>query len=619
MSNDVDDLNISRSTLYYVDHDNQITFQEILSGRYNEEFQWNEKESVSLGNMQATAWNKFVVELDSLSENEWILILDSHHLDSIVLFTPDQNGNFSTQKSGRIIAYDDRETKFNTYAFQLNIDQGESKEFYLKASSDLLRYPLRIVSYKLFSDLQLRRSITMGILVGFFMMILLYNLVIYRIEWDKNYLFYIIYAFITLVKILGIKGYMDFFWQGPLAYMRSQDTGVTVVLGFSMLLFSVNMLDFKRTFPLANKLVLLICVPPLLLSLVYNIMGNKLYASLTNQVNSIAILLILYILAIIVYIRGYRPARFYIIAVTSMFIAWFIYVFSLLGIFPVNGFTENVIQFGSGLEMLLFSVALGDKLRDYKKAKYQAEKDLLKSLQENERLILDQNRVLEKKVKERTRQLEDEKKKSDELLLNILPSKVAQELKEKGETEAKLHQDVTILFTDFVNFTKTSEEFGPQELVKEVHYCFTAFDEIISRNGLEKIKTIGDAYLAVCGLPLADKEHAIKIIKGALEIQDFVRDYRSSGGPFDIRIGIHSGPIVAGIVGTKKFAYDIWGDTVNMAARMEETSEIGQINISDLTYRLVENHVDCEHRGKIMAKNKGEVDMYFVQGLKTSY
>jgi class 3 adenylate cyclase len=206
-----------------------------------------------------------------------------------------------------------------------------------------------------------------------------------------------------------------------------------------------------------------------------------------------------------------------------------------------------------------------------------------------------------------------EKERSESLLLNMLPSEVAEELKRTGHTEAKQYENVSVLFTDFVGFTLISEKLSPTELVAEIHYCFTAFDNIIAKNGLEKIKTIGDAYLAVCGLPVEDPLHAKKTVQAALEIMDFINKREVEGGKFKVRIGINSGPVVAGIVGVKKFAYDIWGDTVNTAARMEQHSVNGKINISGTTYELVKNDFICTPRGKVEAKHKGEVEMYFVE------
>lgn len=236
----------------------------------------------------------------------------------------------------------------------------------------------------------------------------------------------------------------------------------------------------------------------------------------------------------------------------------------------------------------------------------------LQQEQEKQLLILNQNKILEEKVLERTEQLQSEKKKSDDLLLNILPGEIAEELKAYGKSEARLYNNVSVLFTDFVNFTGISEKLSPTVLVEEIDFYFKAFDDIIGKYGLEKIKTIGDAYLAVCGMPNEVGQHAILTVRAAKEMNEFVRNKKAEGGLFDVRIGIHSGPVVAGIVGVKKFAYDIWGDTVNMANRMESSGESGRINISGTTYELVKNDFTCEYRGKIEVKSKGTTDMYFV-------
>lgn len=206
-----------------------------------------------------------------------------------------------------------------------------------------------------------------------------------------------------------------------------------------------------------------------------------------------------------------------------------------------------------------------------------------------------------------------EKEKSDNLLLNILPDQVAEELKEKGSAEAKYYDNVSVIFTDFVGFTKVAETLSPQELVNELHTCFSAFDAIVLKYGIEKIKTIGDAYMAVSGLPVPNIDHANNAILAAKEFLAFIEHRRHTETiGFKIRIGIHSGPVIAGIVGTKKFAFDIWGDTVNVAARMESSGMPGEINISEDTYLFVKNQNKCHPRGKILAKNKGEMEMYFV-------
>ena len=247
-----------------------------------------------------------------------------------------------------------------------------------------------------------------------------------------------------------------------------------------------------------------------------------------------------------------------------------------------------------------------------------AQQHAIELMAEKEKMILHQNEILEQKVVERTSELIAEKKKSDDLLLNILPAETAEELKQKGSAEAKYFENVTVIFTDFVNFTRISETLTAKELVKQLNYYFIKFDNLITEFGLEKIKTVGDGYIAACGLPIADPNHANNVAKAALAISKFVNDYKAHCTTnklpfFDVRIGINSGSVVAGIVGVKKFAFDIWGDTVNTAARMEQTSEPGKINISGATFNLISEQFTCTHRGKMQAKNKGEIDMYFLE------
>lgn len=231
---------------------------------------------------------------------------------------------------------------------------------------------------------------------------------------------------------------------------------------------------------------------------------------------------------------------------------------------------------------------------------------------------------LEDTVKQRTAQLTQEKKKSDQLLLNILPRQVAEELKETGRAQPRRIEAATVLFTDFVGFTRVSENLMPEQVVDELDKCFSYFDQVVEKYRLEKLKTIGDSYMCAGGVPVPNQTHAIDCCLAALEIQSFMnqmKEIKSQQGfeYWELRLGIHSGPLVAGVVGHKKFAYDIWGDTVNTASRLESTGTPGKINISAATQELLAEFFECEYRGKIEAKHKGHIDMYYLLRIRSEF
>ncbi len=214
--------------------------------------------------------------------------------------------------------------------------------------------------------------------------------------------------------------------------------------------------------------------------------------------------------------------------------------------------------------------------------------------------------------------IKNERDRSKELLLNILPEETARELETSGFAKTRYYENVTVLFTDFKGFSTIAGKLSPQALVAELNDYFGKFDEIVGTFGLEKIKTIGDAYMCAGGIPLANETHPLNAVNAALAMQEYMRKQkkdRESRGEhgWELRIGIHTGPIVAGVVGKKKYAYDIWGDTVNIASRMESSGEPGKVNISSSTYNHIKGLHNCTYRGKISAKNIGEIDMYFVE------
>lgn len=214
--------------------------------------------------------------------------------------------------------------------------------------------------------------------------------------------------------------------------------------------------------------------------------------------------------------------------------------------------------------------------------------------------------------------LDKQNEEIDGLLLNILPEEVARELQEFGYATPRDYKSVSVLFTDFKGFSSIAKDMDPADLVNELSSFFVAFDKIIDKYNLEKIKTIGDAYMCAGGIPSPNESHPEDTLRAGLEMQMFMKENnvkrRAEGKvPWYLRVGIHTGPLVAGVVGEKKYAYDIWGSTVNIASRMESNGEVGKVNVSQTTYDLINHKYSCQHRGKIYAKNVGDIDMYFVE------
>ena len=295
---------------------------------------------------------------------------------------------------------------------------------------------------------------------------------------------------------------------------------------------------------------------------------------------------------------------------------------------------KNHIAYRDSINNINSVQKMADLRTDYEVSQKQVEVDLLHQQKRNQQIIVIATVIalvlifimaigLYRRynfIKATNKIIEKEKHRSDNLLLNILPEETAHELKENGKVLAKKFESVTVLFTDFKGFTQYAENLSPEKLVESVDFYFSKFDEIMGKYDLEKIKTVGDAYMCAGGLPFATEDHAHKMVEAAFEIADFVNESKKIHAAneirFDIRIGINTGPVVAGVVGSRKFSYDIWGDTVNIASRMESNSEPGKINISANTYELIKDTFDCDYRGEIEVKNRGMMKMYFVNSIK---
>jgi class 3 adenylate cyclase len=453
-----------------------------------------------------------------------------------------------------------------------------------------------------------------GIVYGLMLIVVIYNFSLYYRLREADNLIYAIWVLFIALHLAFFNGFIyEFLWPN-LEFGKNFVDVIGAAAGILHILFAVVFLkvQWKRA---AGRIAVGIIIWYAASAIVTL---SNLSEAFFPWMNPVLIVmfegLFCLVLGAAALYKGFKPALFFLLA--NIF--FFIFIGAVVSYGTGNAdhtfINYNGFQLGSALEVLFFSFGLSYKVRLLKKGKDDAMLEKTALALENEKMVLEQNIILEQKVKERTSELQTEKKRSEDLLLNILPEQTAQELKDTGKARPRRFEDVTILFGDFVGFTNMSETLNPEELVEMIDYYFSTFDEIMEKYGIEKIKTIGDAYMAAVNMPEKSEQGVRNIISAALEIRDFValEARKNPECSFEIRIGLNTGSVVAGVVGSKKFQFDIWGDAVNVAARLEANCEPGKVNISKTTYNAVKDDFDCSSRGKIMAKNKGKIEMFYV-------
>jgi class 3 adenylate cyclase len=621
-------INISDSIGVFEDSTKSLTIEQVASPEFENKFHWNKlKPRAFAGDEVGVVWGRF--KLKNLTDRD-IDYWGGINFFYVTLYQQTDSGNFKMQYGGSGVPINERTQKrYGSGQFNITLKSGEEALFYVCGKMTKL-YPMPPYIYFGLSD-KIPADDKSHLSLSYFMsfagiefMMIIYALALFVVFRDKNYLW------LCLSLASTIFYFMEYFGIAPYVFTANPYYKIFVTHGLEGIyiplmvlgqyIFLSLFLDFKKHFGkwmiLVNGYVLF----TILIGPFFTIRGEMpKYVHFSNNLIMFVPLIVL-ILIIILAIKRNPLAKVMLYAQGLFMILVIISQLILEKIIPSKDYANNsrlLLMAAYISQSLLWTFAIIYKLVLLRKEKEKAQADVIDALQVNEKLITDQNVMLEHKVEERTRELVSEKKKSDDLLLNILPSEVAEELKLKGFADAKDFAEATVMFTDFKDFTRIGEKLSPAKLVEEIHFCFSSFDNIIHKHGIEKIKTIGDAYMCAGGLPVANKTHADDVVKAALEIRDFMANHNkeklAKGElPFEIRIGINTGPVVAGIVGVKKFAYDIWGDTVNLASRMESSGEAGKVNISGSTYELVKDKFTCAHRGKIQTKNKGEVDMYFL-------
>jgi adenylate cyclase len=488
----------------------------------------------------------------------------------------------------------------------------------IQAQRDAQLLP-RIISGEVWRSKIEFSEIIWSFIFGCFVMLLLYHIVYLFLTKDLVYLYFSLFVFAVSFPFLTLV--TDLF-DAPKynALLFFSVSGMFSAFYFQL---TRKLLGLKELLPKWDKILRVFIVAKALLVALYSIfyiVSGDIFVILSVYIPSILVeLSVMVLLAVALLKTKDRISLFFVIGSS---LAWLAMLIAVMSADDLNSLTPQLspIKYatpaiGFVLESLVFAMVLSYRARMNEIDKKKAQNALIDQLQENKKIQEIANKELELKVKERTKDIKVEQQKAENLLLNVLPKSVVQEMKEHGKSVPKKFDNVTVLFADFVGFTAISSSISPEDLVEQLNFFFAEFDAIMKRHGLEKIKTIGDAYLAVSGLPVSSVNHAEKAVQAAKDLMDFLDKLRKQNPvylPWQMRIGVHSGDVVAGVIGDYKFAYDIWGDTVNVASRLETNSRSGKINISGTTYELVKDKFECQARGEINVKNRGKVPMYFV-------
>jgi|GEM_PF-1181005 len=646
-------IHVLSQTKFLVEKDKHYTIQDIEKQASN--FVSYKDDLIPTG--KSNFWLR--LEFQNTSDATQDLIIGTSHYDFITFYVPSKE-NWHIQYGGLLCPHKRKSVLFGASSYaSFSVPANTKKTGYLyvenktKTGFQFLNMPLTLISDKSFEVQKEQKRVFHYIFLGSMLVMFIYNAFLYLFIKDNGYLYYIIYVASLLYYVFAFSGDIVLVFYDTSAFQNHTILYGGIVAANGYFLFARKILSMQKYFPLSDKFILAAYFS-LVFAFVLTLLDILYLAIPICFTIAIITYTALFILsAISAFSYRYSPGFYFFISNNFYFLSQAVSISQMLELTPIYVFgllSYNFVEVGAILELMFASLGLADRINLLQKEVTDKELEKQKMLTQEEhkrnRLIAKQNEELEQKVQERTHELgetndelaasneelsqtveelnatlelvEKERKKSDALLLNILPSEIAQELKDYGFAHPQRFEKATILFTDFKGFTQIVSTMPPEQVLDNLNYCFSAFDKIIRKYNLEKIKTIGDAYMCAGGLPVADETNPTRTVQAALEILQFINTWKAKKikqgkQAWDIRIGIHTGTVVAGVVGDYKFAYDIWGDAVNVASRMESSGEAGKVNISGQTYEFVKEHFNCTYRGKIIAKNKGEVDMYFVE------
>lgn len=609
-------IDLSDATYLLEDPEGKLTIQDVLKPENAGRFKLG---SPSIGMVTSAYWLRYA--LQNVSDRPEIRWFDTGNrtLQEISLYTQDSKGDFQRIDTGSTQRFSERPLPTTTFVFQVVLPPQQRTEIYLRVRSTSAMGVVLSPSIwhpSAYRESEKAEQTTWFYLLGLITALAFINLMLFAYNRDFNNLLYvgslISMGFGFTMAVGGFGGGFQYIWpDAPLFNQVAVITGAALPNIFPNL-FILHLLDLrhrrKRLLKMAYYCIgaysALAIVQHGLIAL--QIPGSANFQQTLYLWGSIIFALpsLASIYCVITEVRlGNRSARFVAIAFTPFLV--------LMPFIAYKATSTGIILWvpilcAGVFEWFVTAIAVTDRYYQLRLERARAREALFEGLQKSER-------ELEGKVVQRTVELAASEARAKELLHNMLPVEIANELSATGVTKPLRHESATVLFTDFHGFTQVASTMPADQMVQELDEIFAGFDDICDDLGIEKIKTIGDAYMAVGGVPRQHVDHAQRCVAAGLRMIDFVNE-RNQGSAFkwSLRAGVHSGPVVAGVVGKRKFAFDIWGDTVNIASRMESSGEPGRVNVSAYTYHLVRKFFVCEYRGKVDAKGKGEVDMYFV-------
>lgn len=512
---------------------------------------------------------------------------------------------------------------------RVSLEPGQATTIYALLQNDNRFETRKSLKFRLWDAEQVRQGersdrMFQGLFFGVLLVLVLYNLAMFIIDRKElSYLYYVLVQLgnsIVFGSAFGLTS--EYVWTEHPQWDYGAFFWAAAFCCWGGIQFVRYYLNTMLHFPKSDKLLKhLLAIPCLLFAAVVLTLA---FSHFDGNLIMLAMILVTFasiipMVGVTIYAAflGNQAARLLLVVVAIAGASSFISGLSVLGLVSATDLSLQLVQAGNALSGIILSMGLGLRVRELRaqfadqllqEARRQSQHE-----QEKRALVEAQSQALEHKVQERTAQLARAQQESEALLSNILPSAIIEELRANGHSEPRRYEEASILFTDFAGFTAAVSTMPAKRMVQELDDIFRRFDEIIAEHGLEKIKTIGDAYMAACGVPVARADHAERCVRAALALNRYITQ-RNQGAAmkWGLRVGVHSGAVVAGIVGKYKYAYDVWGDTVNIASRLESAGEVNRVNVSAYTFELVQANFKGEYRGKLPAKGKGDIDMYFV-------